>query len=186
MRNHIPTCICNTGFIGDPFAQCYRPSSKLFRKNTECSLIFGFIATPRPIEVVQPCNPSPCGINAEYSENRGAASCRCILDYVGNPYVECKPEFTINPECPRDKSCNNHKWRSLSGCLWCPCNLLSYQFSSLCVTQVTPEMLLVTHKNNNSFTKNSRTSGSLYSFTMWIRVLWRSFCCLDPCPGTCS
>ena len=107
--NRIPICICNTGFIGDPFAQCYRPSSKLFRKNTECSLIFGFIATPRPIEVVQPCNPSPCGINAECSENRGAASCRCILDYVGNPYVECKPECTINPECPRDKACINNK-----------------------------------------------------------------------------
>ena len=107
--NRIPICICNTGFIGDPFAQCYRPSSKLFRKNTECSLIFGFIATPRPIEVVQPCNPSPCGINAECSENRGAASCRCILDYVGNPYVECKPECTVNSECPRDKACINNK-----------------------------------------------------------------------------
>ena len=125
MRNHIPTCICNTGFIGDPFAQCYRPST-----------------APRPIKVVQPCNPSPCGINAECSENRGAASCSCILDYVGNPYVECKPEFTINPECPRDKACNNNKWSSLSGCLWCSCNLLSYQFSYLCVTQVTLEMLL--------------------------------------------
>ena len=92
--------------------------------------------------VVHPCNPSSCGMNAECFENRGAASCSCILDYVGNPYVECKPEFTINPECPRDKACNNNKWSSLSGCLWCSCNLLSYQFSYLCVTQVTLEMLL--------------------------------------------
>ena len=70
---------------------------------------FGFVATPRPIEVIQPCNPSPCGVNAECSENRGAASCRCILDYVGNPYVECKPECTVNSECPRDKACINNK-----------------------------------------------------------------------------
>ena len=121
--------------------------------------------------VVHPCNPSSCGMNAECFENRGAASCSCILDYVGNPYVECKPEFTINPECPRDKSCNNHKWRSLSGCLWCPCNLLSYQFSSLCVTQVTPEMLLVTHKNNNSFTKNSINSGSEIKSLLYLMCL---------------
>ena len=68
-----------------------------------------FLATPRPIEVVQPCNPSPCGTNAQCSEQRGAASCTCILDYIGNPYVECKPECTVNSECPRDKACiNNH------------------------------------------------------------------------------
>ena len=68
-----------------------------------------FAATPRPIEVIQPCNPSPCGTNAQCSEQRGAASCRCILDYIGDPYVECRPECTVNSECPRDKACvNNH------------------------------------------------------------------------------
>ena len=67
------------------------------------------LATPRPIEVIQPCNPSPCGTNAECTERGNAASCRCILDYIGNPYVECKPECTVNSECPRDKACiNNH------------------------------------------------------------------------------
>ena len=127
MRNHIPTCICNTGFIGDPFAQCYRPST-----------------APRPIKVVQPCNPFSCGINAECSENRGAASCRCILDYVGNPYVECKPECTINPECPRDKACINNKCGDP-----CPgvcgahatCSVTNL-FLFVSVTQVTLEMLL--------------------------------------------
>ena len=67
------------------------------------------IATPRPIEVIQPCNPSPCGINAECTERGQAASCRCILDYIGNPYIECKPECTVNSECPNDKSCINNK-----------------------------------------------------------------------------
>ena len=67
------------------------------------------LATPRPIEVIEPCNPSPCGRNAECTERGQAASCRCILDYVGNPYVECKPECTVNSECPRDKACLNNK-----------------------------------------------------------------------------
>ena len=91
VRNHVPICSCNPGFVGDPFVQCNRQT------------------TPRPIEIIQPCNPSPCGINAQCSEQRGAASCRCILDYTGNPYVECKPECTTNSECPNDKACVNNK-----------------------------------------------------------------------------
>ena len=63
------------------------------------------LATARPIEVIQPCNPSPCGINAECTERGDAASCSCIRDYIGNPYIECKPECTVNSECPRDKAC---------------------------------------------------------------------------------
>ena len=29
VRNHIPICICNQGYIGDPFSRCRRPPSKL-------------------------------------------------------------------------------------------------------------------------------------------------------------
>ena len=76
-------------------------------KNGLSNLVF--LATPRPIEVIEPCNPSPCGRNAECTERGQAASCRCILDYIGNPYVECKPECTVNSECPRDKACINNK-----------------------------------------------------------------------------
>ena len=28
VRNHVPICICNQGYIGDPFSQCRRPPSK--------------------------------------------------------------------------------------------------------------------------------------------------------------
>ena len=28
VRNHVPICICNQGYIGDPFSTCYRPTSK--------------------------------------------------------------------------------------------------------------------------------------------------------------
>ena len=28
VRNHIPICVCDQGFIGDPFSSCYRPTSK--------------------------------------------------------------------------------------------------------------------------------------------------------------
>ena len=29
VNNHVPICICIAGFVGDPFSQCYKPSSKL-------------------------------------------------------------------------------------------------------------------------------------------------------------
>ena len=76
-----------------------------FDRQQQKSDILFLIATARPVEVIQPCNPSPCGRNAECSERRGAASCRCIRDYIGNPYIECKPECIVNAECPRDKAC---------------------------------------------------------------------------------
>ena len=29
VRNHIPICVCNRGFNGDPFSQCNRVTSKI-------------------------------------------------------------------------------------------------------------------------------------------------------------
>jgi hypothetical protein len=28
VNNHIPICVCNPGYIGDPFSQCQRITSK--------------------------------------------------------------------------------------------------------------------------------------------------------------
>ena len=28
VRNHVPICICNQGYVGDPFSSCVRPTSK--------------------------------------------------------------------------------------------------------------------------------------------------------------
>ena len=28
VRNHVPICVCNQGYIGDPFSQCRRPIGK--------------------------------------------------------------------------------------------------------------------------------------------------------------
>ena len=53
----------------------------------------------------EPCNPSPCGINADCTERNNAASCKCRYDYIGNPYIECKPECVTNAECARDRAC---------------------------------------------------------------------------------
>merc|ERR1712106_1023847 len=92
VRNHIPICVCNKGYSGDPFSQCQR------------------VTTPRPApEIIDPCNPSPCGINAECREQNNAAACVCLPGLQGDPYTECKPECTINQECASNLACIANK-----------------------------------------------------------------------------
>ena len=38
VRNHVPLCICNQGYVGDPFSSCYRQTSKIFTQNPIFSL----------------------------------------------------------------------------------------------------------------------------------------------------
>lgn len=63
-------------------------------------------------EPKNPCNPSPCGINAICKELNGIGSCTCISEYFGDPYVECRPECIMNNDCARDKACINNKCRN--------------------------------------------------------------------------
>ena len=151
VRNHVPICICIPGYIGDPFSQCYRPSSKCRKKSYKNCKTEIFLATPRPIEVIQPCNPSPCGTNAECSELRGAASCRCILDYIGNPYVECKPECTVNSDCPNDKACVNNKCKD-------PCPGVCGIHASCHVTNHIPQCTCDPGYSGNAFVACTRVT----------------------------
>lgn len=52
-----------------------------------------------------PCNPSPCGANAECSNG----ACSCLPDYLGNPYELCQPECVINDHCPFNRACVRNK-----------------------------------------------------------------------------
>jgi len=58
-----------------------------------------------PVENSDPCNPSPCGYNAEC--NNGV--CTCLLEYQGNPYMGCRPECVINNDCPQKEACIKNK-----------------------------------------------------------------------------
>jgi hypothetical protein len=55
-----------------------------------------------------PCNPSPCGPNAQCSNG----ICTCLPEYQGDPYTMCRPECVINNDCPRDKACFNNKCKN--------------------------------------------------------------------------
>jgi hypothetical protein len=80
-------CTCPAGYIGDPFVNCY----------------------PKPPErqpvITDPCNPSPCGPNANCRDG----TCTCIPEYHGDPYQGCRPECVVSQDCPRDKACIRQK-----------------------------------------------------------------------------
>jgi len=89
--NHIPTCTCEPGYIGDPF--------------TICTLQPEVDTEPT---VRDPCSPSPCGPNSLCRAINNQAVCTCQESFVGAP-PNCKPECVVNSECPQNKACYKYK-----------------------------------------------------------------------------
>lgn len=85
--SHAVSCICPTGYEGNPFVQCV-----LIRH-----------------EPMKACEPNPCGPNAICREQNGAGSCRCIDEYLGDPYEGCRPECVLSSDCPSNKACVRNK-----------------------------------------------------------------------------
>lgn len=57
-----------------------------------------------------PCHPSPCGPNANCRVFESRPVCSCIANYIGRP-PSCRPECTVNSECPSNKACINERCR---------------------------------------------------------------------------
>lgn len=89
--SHSPTCSCLAGYTGNPFFDCH-------------------IREPE-LDFTSPCQPSPCGANAICKELNGVGSCTCQPDYYGNPNEGCRPECTINTDCPSNRACLQNKCR---------------------------------------------------------------------------
>lgn len=64
-----------------------------------------FLFTVPEPEFSDPCNPSPCGPNAECYNG----ICKCISEFQGDPYSGCRPECVLNNDCPRNKACMQNK-----------------------------------------------------------------------------
>ena len=93
--NHQPSCQCFAGYTGSPASTCY---------------IMERATTPRPTERPRnPCEPSPCGLNAVCRVQNGAGACSCKPGYFGDPYHECKLECEENSHCDQTKACIQYK-----------------------------------------------------------------------------
>lgn len=64
----------------------------------------------QPPVPTNPCQPSPCGPNAECQVRGDSSACSCIENYIGVP-PNCRPQCTINPECPPHLACMQQKCR---------------------------------------------------------------------------
>lgn len=64
-----------------------------------------------PPKPENPCLPSPCGPNAECQVRGDTFACSCLQNYIGVP-PNCRPECTINPECPPHLACMQQRCRN--------------------------------------------------------------------------
>jgi hypothetical protein len=107
--NHVPMCSCPTGMAGNAFVEC-RPYQSMYNFIFAGILSDDFTRSIAPIDQ-NPCNPSPCGQNSQCREINGQAVCSCIPGYIGSPPT-CRPECTVNSDCPQNEACSNQKCRN--------------------------------------------------------------------------
>lgn len=108
--NHVPTCKCVDGYIGDPFTICQPapPPRKNYTNNAHNEVIQqkdNFSLTAKEPERDDPCQNSPCGSNAQCDNG----ICTCLPEYHGDPYFGCRPECVLNSDCARDRACIRSK-----------------------------------------------------------------------------
>ncbi|XP_065203541.1 neurogenic locus notch homolog protein 2-like [Planococcus citri] len=92
--SHNPICSCSPGFTGDPFVRCVKEEP----------------VQPEELHPTNPCIPSPCGPNSQCRVIGSNPACSCLKNYVGRP-PNCRPECTINEECPPHLACQNERCR---------------------------------------------------------------------------
>lgn len=116
--NHNPICSCIDGFSGNAFSKCYpvaiahRKSNTMKMDNAEIihRFPFDFLAPLEDSPIRNPCIPSPCGLFSKCNDHNGVAVCSCLPNYYGSP-PNCRPECTINSECPNYLACINQNCR---------------------------------------------------------------------------
>lgn len=116
---HNPVCTCRDRMTGDPFASCY-PMRKdslnplwsilkhLDRQSIQSNDGFLNPEATRPPPSVNPCQPSPCGPNAQCQVVNDQPSCSCQRDFIGSP-PNCRPECVSNSECSSHLACMNQR-----------------------------------------------------------------------------
>lgn len=78
-------------YTGDPFSRCTLMTSPVLAEPPQ-----------------NPCLPSPCGPFSQCRVIGEVPSCTCLPNYIGAP-PSCRPECTINADCPSNQACMNQK-----------------------------------------------------------------------------
>lgn len=59
-------------------------------------------------EPINPCVPTPCGPNSQCRTQNNLAICSCLPSHIGRA-PNCRPECTVNSDCPSSSACINQK-----------------------------------------------------------------------------
>ncbi|XP_064094899.1 uncharacterized protein LOC135207217 [Macrobrachium nipponense] len=101
-RNHRPVCECPTNYRGDPHISCTRAKQE--------------VRVAPPAIPIDPCNPNPCGLNADCRTRGDRPVCTCPLGYEGDPLTNCRQgECIESRDCPGHRVCR--KLRCIDPCL---------------------------------------------------------------------
>lgn len=133
--------------------------------STELHLYLSLSEEPVVTIPTNPCQPSPCGPNAQCKVVGESPSCSCLPDFLGAP-PNCRPECVSSSECSSHLACINLKCTDP-----CPgvcgvnseCRVVSHTPNCVCLpgfvgdpfTQCSPqigtELLTVNHDCNVAF-----------------------------------
>lgn len=116
--------------------------------------------TDIPPVATDPCNPSPCGLNAECRNG----ICNCISEYRGDPYRECRPECIQNSDCPYDKACANNKCIN-------PCNGICGQNAECAVVNHIATCSCIQDYEGDPFTLCKRVQSECLNLSIICRFL---------------
>lgn len=154
----IPSCSCLESYVGIP-PNC-RPECVT---SSECTKNLACINQ----KCVDPC-PGRCGLNAECRVVSHVVQCICILDFVGDPYLECHPtkeneKLEALTPCHPSPCGTNAECRERNGAGSCKC-LSNYYGNPY--EGCRPECVMNSDCPPNKACQQQK--------------------CFDPCPSTCG
>lgn len=100
-------CRCLSGYRGNPYERCRVIGCS---SNNDCPTD----KTCQNEQCVNPCvYHNPCAPRAECRAQNHLAVCRCPVDFLGNPYVDCRPPpqpiCQLDTDCPGRQACINEQ-----------------------------------------------------------------------------
>lgn len=141
-RNHIGTCTCLPGHVGDPFSGCHVADPRTYLSSLFVSPLFIFyffydediLIKYIRYNVEAACKPSPCGENTQCEVINEVPVCTCLPGYRGSPLAGCRHECESDHECSHHLACSS-SFRCESPCKCgenAECQVINHQAKCTC------------------------------------------------------
>lgn len=103
---------------------------------------------------INPCQPNPCGPNAECRAIGDSPSCSCLQGFIGSA-PNCRPECISNSECASNLACINNKCKD-------PCPNYCAQNAECRVVSHTPMCVCIAGYVGDPFTQCTIQQSPVY------------------------